>query len=83
LEISQKYRSVGDGIYSLLFVGYLKMLSESRLYSVEDTMINEYGPVGGNENWDGALQYLEKTYPSTTLSTTSSRLSDPGSNPGH
>jgi hypothetical protein len=30
-----------------------------------------------NENWQGKLKYSEKTYPSATLSTTKSHMTDP------
>jgi hypothetical protein len=35
-----------------------------------------------NENWQGKPKYPEKTYPSATLSTTKSHMTDPVSNPG-
>jgi hypothetical protein len=35
-----------------------------------------------NEEWQGKPKYSEKTYPSTTLSTTNLTWPDPGSNPG-
>jgi hypothetical protein len=34
-----------------------------------------------NENWQGKPKYSEKTYPSATLSTTKSHMTDPVSNP--
>jgi hypothetical protein len=34
------------------------------------------------ENWQGKPKYSEKTYPSATLSTTKSHMTDPVSNPG-
>jgi hypothetical protein len=35
-----------------------------------------------NDNWQGKLKYSEKTYPSTTLSTTNPSWPDLGLNPG-
>jgi hypothetical protein len=35
-----------------------------------------------NKNWQGKPKYSEKTYPSATLSTTKSHMTDPVSNPG-
>jgi hypothetical protein len=35
-----------------------------------------------NENWQGKPKYSEKTYPSATLSTKKSHMTDPVSNPG-
>jgi hypothetical protein len=35
-----------------------------------------------NENWQRKPKYSEKTYPSATLSTTKSHMTDPVSNPG-
>jgi hypothetical protein len=35
-----------------------------------------------NEDWQGKLKYLEKTWPSATLSTTNPTWPDPGLNPG-
>jgi hypothetical protein len=35
-----------------------------------------------NENWQGKLKYSAKTYPSATLSTTKSHVTDPISIPG-
>jgi hypothetical protein len=35
-----------------------------------------------NENWQGKPKYSEKTYPSATLSTTKSHMTDPVSNTG-
>jgi hypothetical protein len=35
-----------------------------------------------NKNWQGKSKYSEKTYPSVTLSTTKSHMTDPVSNPG-
>jgi hypothetical protein len=35
-----------------------------------------------NENWPGKPKYSEKTYPSATLSTTKSHMTDLVSNPG-
>jgi hypothetical protein len=35
-----------------------------------------------NENWQGKPKYSEKTYPSATLSTTKSHMTNPVSNPG-
>jgi hypothetical protein len=36
-----------------------------------------------NDDWQEKPKYLEKTYPSTTLSTTNPTWPDLGSNPGH
>jgi hypothetical protein len=35
-----------------------------------------------NETWQGKPKYSEKTYPSATLSTTKSHMTEPVSNPG-
>jgi hypothetical protein len=35
-----------------------------------------------NENWQGKPKYSEKTYPSATLSTPKSHMTDPVSDPG-
>jgi hypothetical protein len=35
-----------------------------------------------NENWQGKPKYSKITYPSATLSTTKSHMTDPVSNPG-
>jgi hypothetical protein len=40
------------------------MLSVSRLYSVDDRMINEYGALGGMSTGRGKMKYSEKTCPS-------------------
>jgi hypothetical protein len=43
--------------------GYLTTLSESRLYSVDDTMINECGAVGGMRTGRGNRRILRKSAP--------------------
>jgi hypothetical protein len=38
-----------------------------------------FGAIGETNDWQGKLMYLEKTYPSTTLSTTNPTRLEPGS----
>jgi hypothetical protein len=40
-----------------------------------------FGAIGGMKIVQGKPKYLEKTYPSATLSTTKSHMTDPVSNP--
>jgi hypothetical protein len=41
-----------------------------------------FGAIGGMKFGRGKPKYSEKTYPSATLSTTKSHITDPVSNPG-
>jgi hypothetical protein len=40
-----------------------------------------FGAIGGMKIWQGKPKYSEKTYPSATLSTTKSHMTDPGLEP--
>jgi hypothetical protein len=64
--------------FTFLLFNNTVSIKTTRLYSLNDRVINEYQAVGGMriQNW----KYLEKTYPSTTSSTTNSTWPDLGLN---
>jgi hypothetical protein len=64
----------------MLFVCYLKTLPVTKLHSVDDSVINEYGALG--ENWQRKPKYSEKTCSTATLSAINPTRPDLESNPG-
>jgi hypothetical protein len=59
------------------YCGHFGLLYKPQMIDEDDFWSNWW-----NENWQGKPKCSEKTYPSATLTTTKSHMTDPVSNPG-